>query len=113
MNKHIYTFLTLFLLISSLFGNPVRGAITITEYVEGISSEGLDFTDPKVNSQYYMIGTGSGYSPTGNFLKADGSGSGFTVLDADGTISNAWPSDEELSAYLWKVEPYRPEGMAS
>ncbi len=108
MNKHTYTFLTLFLLISSLFGNPVRGET----YVESITSA-LDFTDPKVNSQYYMIGTKSGSDPSGNFLKAGDSGSGFTVLAPNGKISEAWPSDEELSAYLWKVEPYRPEGMAS
>ena len=41
MNKHTYTFLTLFLLISSLFGNLVRGET----YVESITSA-LDFTDP-------------------------------------------------------------------
>ncbi|MDY5637036.1 MAG: hypothetical protein SPF72_00435, partial [Parabacteroides sp.] len=117
MNKHTYTFLTLFLLISSLFGNPVRGAETtfnIGTYVEELpdgseQSPALDFTDSKVNSLYYLIGD----KEKNAFLKAGDSGSGFTVLDADGKIKDAWPSDEELSAYLWKVEPYRPEGMAS
>ena len=113
MNKHTYTCLTLFLLISSLFGNPVRGTIIIGNYVSDIADPGLSFTDLKVNSQYYMIGTKSGSDPSGNFLKAGDSGSGFTVLAPNGKISEAWPSDEELSAYLWKVEPYRPEGMAS
>ena len=109
MNKHTYTFLTLFLLISSLFGNPVRGTIAIGNYVSDIADPGLDFTDPKVNSQYYMIGNSNKTA----FLKAGDSGSGFTVLDADGTISNAWPSDEELSAYLWKVEPNYSTDMAA
>ena len=117
MNKHTYTFLTLFLLISSLFGNPVRGdeapVFNIGTYVDdlpdGSTKPALDFTDPKVNSQYYMIGS----TTNSAFLKAGDSGSGFTVLAANGKISEAWPSDEELSAYLWKVEPYRPEGMAS
>ena len=85
MNKHTYTFLTLFLLISSLFGNPVRGTIAIGNYVSDIADPGLDFTDPKVNSQYYMIGNSNKTA----FLKAGDSGSGFTVLDADGKIKDA------------------------
>ena len=59
MNKHTYTFLTLFLLISSLFGNPVRGDETNPYFKELPLTDDAStlFTDQSVKSQYFLIGT--------------------------------------------------------
>ena len=121
MNKHTYTFLTLFLLISSLFGNPVRGDETNPYFKELPLTDDAStlFTDQSVKSQYFLIGT-TGRDGKYYFLKAGESGSAFTVLASDaginlsdpGEIANSnWATD--VSAYLWKIEPYKITGSAN
>ena len=120
MNKHTYTCLTLFLLISSLFGNPVRGDET-NPYFKELTQSGENpilFTDQTIKSQYFLIGTMWSDSKY-YFLKAGESGSAFTVLASDAGVN---PSDEglatsnwatDLSAYLWKIEPHKITGSAN
>ncbi|MCF2659344.1 hypothetical protein JQM83_09175 [Parabacteroides distasonis] len=120
MNKHTYTFLTLFLLISSLFGNPVRGEVTNT-YFKELTPTGdnpILFTDQTIKSQYFLIGT-PGSDSKYYFLKAGESGSAFTVLASDagvnpsdqGLATSNWATD--VSAYLWKIEPHKITGSAN
>ncbi|MDD6748924.1 MAG: hypothetical protein PUF28_03745, partial [bacterium] len=118
MNKHTYTFLTLFLLISSLFGNPVRGAVTDNKYFKDLTGTVL-FTDQSVKSQYFLIGT-TGRDGKYYFLKAGESGSAFTVLASDAGINLSDPGEiansnwaTNVSAYLWKIEPYKITGSAN
>ena len=112
----------LFLLVLGAFvENSCWGQLGRRVYLVELENN-TDFSDPHINGQYYVIGCASstvGHSlPLSDYasaLTADGSGSSHTVLKSPSYhnfYTNTY-TDEELSAILWRIEPYKEAGSAS
>ncbi|MDY6006023.1 MAG: hypothetical protein SPJ02_10865, partial [Parabacteroides sp.] len=96
MNKHTYTFLTLFLLISSLFGNPVRGAETDLRASLQLISEGTILD----NGDYYVITNGDSRLFYLTYKTVSINGKVYTTSKA----TQDHPTAETLNAYLWQIK---------